>query len=167
MVRKSTKERRNRPLFLIDIAVPRDVDPAVNKLANTYVYDIDDLVAVVQENSSQRRDEAVKAERIVQEEVIRFERWMKTLDIVPTITALKENTEALRKSEIERSLPALGQLTEAQLQTIEMLTMSLADKIINEPILALKRQAGRAGRDTFLDVARKLFNLDADGQKRS
>jgi len=167
MVRKSTRERRNRPLFLIDIAVPRDVDPAVNKLANTYVYDIDDLSAVVQENSAQRRDEAVKAERIVQEEVIKFERWMKTLDIVPTITALKENTEALRRAEIERSLPALGQLTESQLQAVEMLTVSLTDKLINDPILALKSQAGRAGRDSFLDAARKLFNLDADGQKRN
>ena len=167
MVRKSTRERRNRPLFFIDIAVPRDVDPAVNNLANTYVYDIDDLVAVVQENSAQRRDEAIKADRIVQEEVIRFERWLKTLDIVPTITALKESTEALRRTELERSLPALGQLNEAQLQAIEALTMSLADKIINDPILALKGQAGMTGREAFLDVARKLFNLDADGQKRS
>jgi glutamyl-tRNA reductase len=167
MVRKSTRERRNRPLFLIDIAVPRDVDPVVNKLPNTYVYDIDDLASVVQENSAQRRDEAVKGERIVQEEVIRFERWMKTLDVVPTITALKENTEALRRAEIEKSLPALGQLTEAQLQAIEMLTVSLTEKLINDPILALKSQAGRDGRDTFLDIARKLFNMDADGQKRS
>ena len=167
MVRKSTRQRRNRPLFFIDIAVPRDVDPAVNNLANTYVYDIDDLVAVVQENSAQRRDEALKADRIVQEEVIRFERWLKTLDIVPTITALKESTEALRRTELERSLPALGQLNEAQLQAIEVLTMSLADKIINDPILALKSQAGRTGREAFLNVARKLFNLDADGQKRS
>jgi glutamyl-tRNA reductase len=167
MVRKSTRERRNRPLFFIDIAVPRDIDPAVNKIANTYVYDIDDLIAVVQENSAQRRDEAKKAERIVQEEVIRFERWMKTLDIVPTIIALKERIEALRKAEMERSLPALGQLTESQLQAIEALTLSLADKIVNDPILTLKSKAGRAGRDTFLDVARKLFNLDMDDQKRS
>ncbi len=167
MVRKLTRERRSRPLFFIDIAVPRDVDPAINRLANTYVYDIDDLLAVVQENSAQRRDEATKAERIVQEEVIRFERWMKTLDIVPTITALKDSTEALRKSEMERSLPALGRMTDVQLKAVEALTVSLADKIINDPILALKGQAGRAGRDAYLDIARKLFNLDMDNQKRS
>ena len=167
LVRKSTRERRNRPLFLIDIAVPRDVDPAVNNLANTYVYNIDDLMAIVKENSAQRRDEAVKAERIVKEEVIRFERWMKTLDVVPTIIALKERTETLRKAELDRSLPALSRLTESQLQAVETLTLSLADKIINDPILAIKAKAGRAGRDVFLDVARKLFNLDMENQKRS
>jgi glutamyl-tRNA reductase len=167
IVRRSLKERRNRPLFFIDIAVPRDVDPAVNRLADTYVYDIDDLMTIVQENSSQRRDEAIKAERIVQEEVIRFERWLKTLDVVPTIIALKERAEALRKSEMERSLPALSQLTESQVQAIEALTVSLTDKIINDPILSLKSKAGRTGKDTFLDVTRKLFNLDMENQKRS
>jgi len=167
IVRRSLKERRNRPLFFIDIAVPRDVDPAVNRLADTYVYDIDDLMTIVQENSSQRRDEAIKAERIVQEEVIRFERWFKTLDVVPTIIALKERAEALRKAEMERSLPALSQLTESQVQAIEALTVSLTDKIINDPILSLKNKAGRTGKDTFLDVTRKLFNLDMENQKRS
>lgn len=167
MVKKTIRDRRNRPLFFIDIAVPRDVDPSVNNLTNTYVYNIDDLVAVVQENSAQRKDEAIKAERIIQEEVIRFERWVKTLDVVPTIIALKERIEALRKAEMERSLPALGHLTKSQLQALEALTVSLADKIINDPILVIKSKAGRAGRDTYLDVARKLFNLDTENQKRS
>jgi glutamyl-tRNA reductase len=166
-VRKSLRERKNRPLFFIDIAVPRDVEPTVNDLANAYVYDIDDLTAIVEENSAQRRDEAIKAERIIQEEIIRFEAWLKTLEVVPTIIALKERTEALRKAEMERSVSALGQLTESQIHAIEALTVSLADKIINDPILMLKSKAGKSGRDLYLDVARKLFNLDADEQTRS
>lgn len=167
MVKGSLRERRNRPLFFIDIAVPRDVEPSVNDLSNTYVYDIDDLMKVVEENSAQRKDEAVKAERIVQEETIRFEKWLKTLEIVPTIIALKERTEALRRAEMEKSLSNLGQLTELQLQAIDALTISLADKIINDPIINLKARAGRSGRENYLDVARKLFNLDIEDQKRS
>jgi glutamyl-tRNA reductase len=167
MVRKSLRERKNRPLFFIDIAVPRDVEPTVNDLANAYVYDIDDLAAIVAENSAQRRDEAIKAERIIQEEAIRFETWLKTLDVVPTIIALKEMAEALRKAEMEKSLSALGGLTDSQLHAVETLTVSLADKIINDPIVMLKSRAGSAGKDNFLDVARKLFNLDGDNQKRS
>jgi len=147
--------------------VPRDVEPTVNDLANAYVYDIDDLTAIVEENSAQRRDEAIKAERIIQEEIIRFEAWLKTLEVVPTIIALKEKTEALRKAEMERSISALGQLTESQIHAIETLTVSLTDKIISDPILILKSKAGKSGRDLYLDVARKLFNLDADGQTRS
>ncbi|MBN1627847.1 MAG: glutamyl-tRNA reductase [Deltaproteobacteria bacterium] len=167
MVKRSLRERRNRPLFFIDIAVPRDVEPSVNDLSNTYVYDIDDLMNIVEENSAQRKDEAVKAERIVQEEVIRFERWLKTLEIVPTIIALKEKTEALRRTEVERSLSSMGQLTESQVKAVETLTVSLADKIINEPILALKARADRKDRENYLDVARKLFNLDMEDHKRS
>lgn len=166
-VKKSLRERKNRPLFFIDIAVPRDVEPSVNDLANAYVYDIDDLTAVVKENSAQRRDEAIKAERIIQEEAIRFEEWLKTLEVVPTITALKERTETLRKAEMERSLPALGSLTDAQLHAVEALTISLADKIISDPIVMLKSKTDRAGRDLFLDVVRKLFSLDNDNRKRS
>jgi glutamyl-tRNA reductase len=167
MVKKSLRERKNRPLFFIDIAVPRDVEPSVNVLANAYVYDIDDLTAIISENAAQRRDEAIKAERIVQEEAIRFETWLKTLEVVPTIVALKERTEVLRKTEMQRSLSALGQLTESQLHAVEALTVSLADKIINDPIVMLKSKADKAGQENFLDIARKLFNLDRDNQKRS
>jgi glutamyl-tRNA reductase len=166
-VRKSLRERKNRPLFFIDIAVPRDVEPSVNDLPNAYVYDIDDLAAIVEENSAQRRDEAIKAERIIREEAIRFEEWLKTLDLVPTIAALKEKTEVLRKAEMERSLPALGNLTDAQLRAVETLTVSLADKIISDPIVMLKSRTDKTGRDVYLDMVRKLFNLDDDNRKRS
>jgi glutamyl-tRNA reductase len=162
LVKGSLRKRRNRPLFFIDIAVPRDVEPRVNDLGNVYVYDIDDLKGVVEINIAQRKEEAVKAERIVQEEVIKFEKWIKTLEVVPTIVSIREKAEAIRQAEIKRSLSSLGYLDPSQRKAIEILTLSLAEKIINDPIVVLKRKADRPTRDTYLDIARRLFNLDQE-----
>ena len=161
-VKGSLRKRRNRPLFFIDIAVPRDIEPRVNDLGNVYVYDIDDLKGVIEINMKQRQQEAVKAERIVQEEVIKFEKWLKTLDVVPIIISLKEKAEAIRQAEFKKSLASLGELTPSQMKIIETLTLSLAEKIINDPILVLKRKADRSTRDSYLDITRKLFDLDKD-----
>jgi glutamyl-tRNA reductase len=161
-VKSCLRKRRSRPLFFIDIAVPRDVEPKVNDLGNVYLYDIDDLKGVVEINLVQRQKEALKAERIVEEEVIKFERWLKTLEVVPTIISLREKAEAIRQAEIKKSLGSLGQLTPAQMKVIETLTLSVAEKIINDPILVLKRKAERSTRDNFLDIARRLFNLDQE-----
>jgi glutamyl-tRNA reductase len=162
LVKSSLRKRRNRPLFFIDIAVPRDVEPRVNDLGNVYVYDIDDLKGVVEINIAERKEEAVKAERIVQEEVIKFEKWIKTLEVVPTIVSIREKAEAIRQAEIKRSLTSLGPLDRSQRKAIETLTLSLAEKIINDPIVVLKRKADRPTRDTYLDIARRLFNLDQE-----
>jgi glutamyl-tRNA reductase len=161
-VKGSLRKRRNRPLFFIDIAVPRDVEPRVNELDNVYVYDIDDLKGIVEDNLAHRKDEAVKAERIVQEEVLKFEKWLKSLEVVPTIVSLREKAEEIRQAEIKRSRNALGSLTPSQVKAIENLTVSLSEKIINDPILMLKRIAPRSTRDTYVDMARRLFNLDQD-----
>ncbi len=161
-VKGSLRKRRNRPLFFIDIAVPRDVEPRVNELENIYVYDIDDLKGIIEDNIAHRKDEAVKAERIVQEEVLKFERWLKGLEVVPTIVSLKEKAENIRLSEIKKSLSALGPLTPSQVKVIEALTVSLSEKIINDPILVLKKLALRASKDTYIDMARRLFKLDQE-----
>lgn len=161
-VKSSLRKRRNRPLFFIDIAVPRDVEPRVNDLGNVYVYDIDDLKGVVEINIAQREEEAAKAERIVQEEVIKFEKWIKTLEVVPTIVSIREKAEAIRQAEVRRSLSGLGRLDPSQRKAIETLTLSLAEKIINDPIVVLKRKADRPTRDTYLDIARRLFKLDQE-----
>ncbi len=158
------RKRRNRPLFFIDIAVPRDVDPRVNDLGNVYVYDIDDLKGVIEMNRAQRETEAVKAGRIVDEEVLRFEKWLKTLGVVPTIVSLKEKTEAIRKAEIKRSLSALSGLSSGEMEAVETLTRSIAEKIIHDPILLLKSKADRSTRDAYLDMARRLFNLDDNSE---
>jgi glutamyl-tRNA reductase len=159
-VKNNLRKRKNRPLFFIDIAVPRDVEPRVNDLGNVFVYDIDDLKGIVEINLSQRQVEAVKAERIIEEEVFQFERWLKTLGVVPTIVSLKEKVEGIRKAEINKSLSALGPLNPEQLKAIEILTSSIAEKIIHDPIVTLKRKADRPGRDQILDMIRQLFNLD-------
>jgi glutamyl-tRNA reductase len=159
-VKRSLRKRKNRMLFFIDIAVPRDVEPRVNDLDNVYVYDVDDLKGVVEINRAQRAEEAVKAERIVEEEVLRFERWLKTLGVVPTIVSLKEKVENIRRAEMRRSLSALAGLTPEQIQAVEVLTASIAEKIIHDPILTLKRKADRPSRDQVLDMARQLFDLD-------
>jgi len=161
-VKGSLRKRRNRPLFFIDIAVPRDVEPRVNDLGNVYVYDIDDLKGVVEINIAQRQQEAFKAERIVQEEVIKFEKWLTTLEVVPTIITLREKAEAIRQAEIRKSLTGLGPLSPEQMKVIETLTVSLAEKILNDPILVLKSKAHRPTRDNYLDIARRLFNLDQE-----
>lgn len=161
-VRGSLRKRRNRPLFLIDIAVPRDVDPEVNRLENVYVYDIDDLKGVVQFNVAQRQQESLKAERIVTDEVIKFEKWIKTLHVVPTISALREKAAGIVATEVKRSGPSLRDLNPAQLAAVNMLVSSVAEKIVNDPILFLKGKAESAMRDGYLDVTRRLFHLDND-----
>ena len=161
-VKGSMKRRRNRPLFFIDIAVPRDVDPAVNDLENVYVYDVDDLSGIVQVNIGQRQGEAIKADRIVEEEVIKFEQWLKTLEVVPTIVSLKEKAELIRQAELKKSLSSLGELSPSQIKSLETLTLSITEKILNDPILFLKQKADRPLGKTYLDTARRLFRLDRE-----
>jgi glutamyl-tRNA reductase len=156
------RKRRNRPLFFIDIAVPRDVEPEVNDLNNVYVYDIDDLKGVIELNKAQRHQEAIKAERIVKEEVTKFEKWLKTLEVVPTIVSLREKAEYIIQSELRKSASALGQLTPEQKEAIQTLARSIAEKVINDPILFLKAKADRPALRSYLDVTKKLFNLDQD-----
>ncbi len=160
MVKKVLRKRRNRPLFLIDIAVPRDVQPEVNKLNNVYLYDIDDLKGVIEINKAQRQEAAVKAQRIVQEEVVKFEKWLKTLAVVPTIISLRNKAETIIQAEFGKSRSALDQLAPPQRQAIEVLIRSIVEKVLNDPILFLKGKAGRSTLNDYLDTTRKLFSLD-------
>jgi glutamyl-tRNA reductase len=159
-VKRSLRKRRNRPLFFIDIAVPRDVQPEVNDLENVYVYDIDDLKGVVELNRALRQQEAVKAERIVQEEVVKFQRWLRTLSVVPTIVSLRDKAESIVQAELKKSNPALEKLSPAQKEAVQVLTRSIAEKVISDPILFLKEKADRPTLNTYLDITRRLFNLD-------
>jgi glutamyl-tRNA reductase len=161
-VKDCLRKRRNRPLFFIDIAVPRDVQPEVNDLDNVYVYDIDELKGITQLNMEQRQQEAVKAERIVREEVVKFEKWLKTLAVVPTIVSLREKAESIIQAELKKSSSVLGQLTPVQKEGIQVLTRSIAEKVLNDPIFFLKKKADRPTLNNYLDVTRKLFNLDEE-----
>ena len=158
LVRGCLRKRRNRALFFVDIGVPRNVEPRVNDLGNVYVYDVDDLKAVTEINRAQRREEALKAGRIVEEEALRFEQWLKTLHVVPTIIALKDKAEGIRQSEIQKSLPGLGPLTTAQREALETLTLSITEKIMNDPILFLKKRAERPSRDAVSGCGEKTVS---------
>lgn len=162
MVKNLLKKRRNRPLFFIDIAVPRDVEPKVNNLNNVYLYDIDDLRGVIELNMNQRQQEAVKAERIISEEVIKFGKWLKTLKVVPTIISLRNKAETIVQAEIKKSSTAFSDLTPAQRQVIETMSRSIVQKVLSDPILFLKGKSDRATLDLYLDMTRRLFSLDID-----
>ena len=164
-VKKCFRKRRNSPIFFIDIAVPRDVEPQVNDLENAYVYDIDDLRGVIQVNMAQRAEEALKGERIVEEEVIKFERWLSTLAVVPTIVSLKDKAELIRQAEIRKSLSSLGPLSSHQMRGLETLTLSIVEKILNDPIVLLKRKSERPQAAAYLDLTRRLFNLDPENDE--
>jgi glutamyl-tRNA reductase len=161
-VRETMKPRKNRPLFFIDIAVPRDVEPHVNRIENVFLYDIDDLKGIVDSNIDKRKREAVKAERMVDEEVIKFTHWLKTLKVVPTIVALQDKCEKIRQIELKKTLSSLNGLSDRQKKDVESLTLSITKKILNNPILFLKRKQDRDSQNLYLDVTRKLFDLDSD-----
>ncbi|MBN1276728.1 MAG: glutamyl-tRNA reductase [Deltaproteobacteria bacterium] len=160
--KKSIRKRRNRPLFFIDIAVPRNIEPQINSLSNVYVYDIDDLKGVIKMNMAHRQQEAVKAERIVMEECIKFEKWIKTLAAVPTIISLKKKSESIIRAELKKSDGVLLKMTPEQKEAVQTLTKSVAEKILNDPILFLKGRSDRPSLDMYIDVTRRLFNLDRE-----
>jgi glutamyl-tRNA reductase len=151
--------RRNRPMFFIDIAVPRDVDPAMNELDGIFVYDIDDLQQAVTSNVADRRKEAERAEAIIENEVTRFQARLQTLEVVPTIVSLQDHLETIRQAEIDRVRGRLGALSPEQEMAIEALTRGIVNKIMHTPISTLKTAAREAEATTIIDVIRRLFNL--------
>ncbi|MFZ0131109.1 MAG: glutamyl-tRNA reductase [Desulfobacterales bacterium] len=153
------RKRRNRPLFFIDIAVPRDIDPKINRLSNIYVYDIDDLKGVIDENIEDRRREAVKGERLVDEAVVSFRNWHDSLEVVPTIKALRKKLEDIAAAEVVKTLHSESMPAEAR-QALERMTQALINKILHDPTDVLKRNGCQGGRSAYLDIARKLFKLE-------
>jgi len=158
-------KRRNRPMFFIDIAVPRDVDPEMNKLDGIFVYDIDDLQQAVSSHVADRRKEAERAESIVTNEVERFQARLLTLDVVPTIVSLQDHLETIRQAEIDRVRGRLGPLTPDQEMAVEALTRGIVNKIMHTPISTLKTAARDPQATTVVDLVRRLFNLQEKDRK--
>ncbi|CAN2044473.1 Glutamyl-tRNA reductase [Candidatus Magnetomoraceae bacterium gMMP-13] len=158
-VKKAMKARKNSPLFLIDIAVPRDIDPEINRLSNAYVYDIDDLKGVIDENIEERNQEAVKAERIIDEAVIRFREWRESLNIVPTIKDLKKKMEDIARGEIKKTINALSHANEEDYKALERMSHAMINKFLHDPILFLRGNGSHGEMNDYIDITRKLFNL--------
>jgi len=154
------RSRKNRALFFIDIAVPRDIDPEINRLTNTYVYDIDDLKGVIEENIEDRNREAVKGERIVDEAVIHFRQWYENLDVIPTIIALRNKMEGIAKAEAQKTLQSLRHLSEKDREAFYRMINAMINKIMHDPTMLLKSDAFHGSKPTYLDITRRLFNLD-------
>src|SRR6266478_1063696 len=151
--------RKNRPMFFIDIAVPRDVDPEMNKLDGIFVYDIDDLQGAVTSHVAGRKKEAAQAEVIINLEVERFHARLQTLDVVPTIVSLQDHLETIRQAELDRLRGRLGQLSPEQESALEALTHGIVNKILHTPISRLKTAAAGPEVITLVDAFRKLFDL--------
>jgi glutamyl-tRNA reductase len=159
-VKSVMRVRKNRPVFFIDIAVPRDIDPEINRLSNAYVYDIDDLKNVIDENIEDRNREAVKGERIVDEAVIQFRKWYESLGVVPTIVALRAKLDHIAESEIQKTLQSLKHFSEDDRIAIQRMTQAMVNKILHDPTVYLKRHGSYGDNSIHIDVTRKLFNLD-------
>jgi glutamyl-tRNA reductase len=159
MVASAFGRRRNRPLFLIDIAVPRDIDPAAGDIDNVYLYNIDHLQDVVDTNREVRRAEAMKAEEIIAEEVAVFESWYNALAVVPTIVSLREKMEGIMKGELERSSSWMKNLNEEERTRVEILTASIINKILHDPMTGLKEESRDKDALPFVAAIRRLFNL--------
>ncbi len=160
-VKAVLKKRKNKPMFFIDIAVPRDIDPDVNQLDNVYLYDIDDLKEVVEDNMAQRQEEAAKARAVVELETAIFGNWLNSLELQPTIVDLVDKNEEIAHRELAKTLKKIGPVDEKTRKALETLVLSVGRKSLHEPICFLKRRTQEEGSaERFIDLARRMFNLD-------
>jgi glutamyl-tRNA reductase len=150
------RARRGRPLLLVDLAVPRDLDPRINDLEGCFLYDVDDLEAVVAETLSGRRSEAARAERLVAAEAVRFREWQAALDVVPTIASLRALAEEIRDRELER---AGSRLSERERRQVESVTSQILAKLLHLPTIRMKEAAAAADGVVYAHVVRHLFGL--------
>jgi len=156
---KVMKDRKQKPIFFIDIADPRDIEPRVGDIENVYLYNIDDLKKVADENIKDREKEAQKAETIVQDEVIKFVNWYHSLEVTPTIVALRKKFEEIRKKELEKTLSLHPDLSDREKKSLEALTAAIINKILHPPTTFLKQTNEEASADLYLDTLRTLFQL--------
>lgn len=160
VLKKIHHQRRNRLLFLIDIAVPRDIEPAASEIENIYLYNIDNLQDIVDENIHARRKEAIKAEKIVDEEVARFVNWQKELESVPTIVSLRNKAEDIVKAEMEKASGWIGNLNTDDQEKIEALVHSIVNKVLHSPVTVMKEESSDISSRDIVAAVRRLFRLD-------
>jgi len=159
-MQKIIQERRHRPIFLIDIADPRDIDAACNEVDNVYLYNIDELQSVAAANQKERQREPERAVPIVEREVELFLAWLRGLDVVPTIVSLRNRMEEIREAELRKAMSRLGDLTPEQRETIASLTTAMVNKILHQPMSELRRRAVHQDGHMYSTVLRRLFGLE-------
>ena len=164
-VAESLRARKGRPLLFVDLAVPRDVDPAVNDLDGCFVYDVDDLEAVVAESLAGRRGEAVLAERIVEAEAEAFREWHAALDVVPAIASLRAHAEEIRATELAKAEGRLEGLSDSERKLVESVTTQIVNKLLHLPTVRMKKAAAAADGVVYADVVRHLFGLEEDDRR--
>jgi glutamyl-tRNA reductase len=164
-VARALDERRGVPLFLIDIAVPRDLDPAIDDLDDCYLYDIDDLEEVVEASLAARRQEGEAAEAIAAQEARKFGSWLSSLDVVPAITQLRARAEEIRRAELDRAQGRLGRLSDADRNAVESLTHQIVNKLLHLPTVRMKEAAAGADGAVYADAVRRLFDLDQGAER--
>ena len=159
-VQRAVDKRGNRPMFLIDISVPRNIDPAVRHVDNAFLFDIDDLKLRVQQNRAERLQEAEKADRMVGEEVLATMEWMKSLEVKPTIVALRSRVDEIKQAEVEKVLGRLSHLSQQDRDVIEGLASSIVNKLIHRTMVTLKTEVNSSNGPAFVEAARRFFHLD-------
>ena len=159
-VEEVIRRRKLKPMFFIDIAVPRDIDPKVNDVENVYLYDMDDLQGVVASNLQQRAEEAKKAEAIVEQEIGQFFKWLSSLSVTPTVVALRSRFEEVRQAELAKTLANWKDLTPEGQKRIEVLTSAIINKLLHQPTSVLKRNEQGNRHDLYVDALRNLFDLE-------
>ncbi|MCL4458154.1 MAG: glutamyl-tRNA reductase [Nitrospirae bacterium] len=159
-MQKVLKERKHKPVFIIDISVPRNIDPEINKIDGVYLYDVDDLQGVVDTNMLERKKEAEKAEKIIDEEVEKFLKWMSSLDSVPTIVALRQKAEEVKNEEFEKFKNKFPELDDEKIKAVEYLTAAIINKLIHPPTVALKEDT--EDRDELIAMIKKLYRINGD-----
>jgi glutamyl-tRNA reductase len=161
-VERALRARRGRQLLLIDLAVPRDLDPAIHDLDGCYLYDIDDLQAIVAETLAGRRSETERAEAIVAGESEKFREWQASLEIVPAIASLRARAEEIREAELRKAEGLLGRLDESQRNAVEAVTAQIVNKLLHLPTVRMKQAAAAADGVIYADAVRHLFGLGED-----
>ena len=167
-VKSVMRARMNRPLFFIDIAVPRDLDPRLIEIDNVYLYDIDDLSNVVEINKSDRDREAIKAARIVDEETLKFQKWYQGVAVTPTILALKNKFDEIGRAELEKTMARMPVMNEIERKSMEKMVAAIVAKMLHDPLIYLKSEscAGRDNSDLKITIVRELFGLSNGDNER-
>jgi glutamyl-tRNA reductase len=158
-VQHSVKQRMNRPMFLIDISVPRNIDPAVRHVDNAFLFDIDDLKTRVERNRGERQNEAEKAERMVVDEVGTVRQWLQSLEVTPTIVALRARIEEIKRAELDKTLGRLGNLSAPERALVEAMASSIVNKLIHNTMVTLKAEVNSSDGASFVEAARRFFSL--------